>query len=165
MLDKAAAELSDTEKMVEAAEALYGPYQWGRYDLLVLPPSFPFGGMENPTLTFLTPTFIAGDKSNNNIYWPRVRRFNDAIAAMALREICRIGAQFTWTNRQFDPIICAMDRVLVSLAWEAMFPLCSLTTITRIGSDHTPLAGRRRHVGNHGSFSIHGGLGSDGFRS
>ena len=63
MLDKAAAELADTEKMVEAAEALFGPYQWGRYDMLVLPPSFPFGGMENPTLTFLTPTFIAGDKS------------------------------------------------------------------------------------------------------
>ena len=63
MLDKAAAELADTEKMVDAAEQLYGPYKWGRYDLLVLPPSFPFGGMENPTLTFLTPTFIAGDKS------------------------------------------------------------------------------------------------------
>ena len=63
MLDKAAAELADTEKMVDAAEALYGPYKWGRYDMLVLPPSFPFGGMENPTLTFLTPTFIAGDKS------------------------------------------------------------------------------------------------------
>ena len=67
MLDKAAAELADTEKMITAAEALYGPYQWGRYDLLVLPPSFPFGGMENPTLTFLTPTFIAGDKSNNSL--------------------------------------------------------------------------------------------------
>ena len=63
MLDLAAAELADTEKMVAAAEALFGPYQWGRYDMLVLPPSFPFGGMENPTLTFLTPTFIAGDKS------------------------------------------------------------------------------------------------------
>ncbi len=63
MLDKAAAELADTEKMVVAAEKLFGPYQWGRYDMLVLPPSFPFGGMENPTLTFLTPTFIAGDKS------------------------------------------------------------------------------------------------------
>jgi leukotriene-A4 hydrolase len=62
-IDKAAAELSDTEKMVDAAEKLYGPYRWGRYDMLVLPPSFPFGGMENPTLTFLTPTFIAGDKS------------------------------------------------------------------------------------------------------
>ena len=63
MLDRAAAELADTEKMVDAAEKLYGPYRWGRYDLLVLPPSFPYGGMENPTLTFLTPTFIAGDKS------------------------------------------------------------------------------------------------------
>ena len=63
MLNAAAAELADTEKMVEAAEKLFGPYRWGRYDMLVLPPSFPFGGMENPTLTFLTPTFIAGDKS------------------------------------------------------------------------------------------------------
>lgn len=63
MIDAAAAELADTERMVEAAEALYGPYRWGRYDVIVLPPSFPFGGMENPTLTFLTPTFIAGDKS------------------------------------------------------------------------------------------------------
>jgi aminopeptidase N len=63
MLDAAASELQDTEKMVEAAEALYGPYRWGRYDVIVLPPSFPYGGMENPTLTFLTPTFIAGDRS------------------------------------------------------------------------------------------------------
>jgi leukotriene-A4 hydrolase len=63
MLDRAAAELADTEKMVTAAEQLFGPYRWGRYDMLVLPPAFPFGGMENPTLTFLTPTFIAGDKS------------------------------------------------------------------------------------------------------
>jgi aminopeptidase N len=62
-LPAAARELSDTEKMVAAAEALYGPYRWGRYDILVLPPSFPFGGMENPTLTFATPTIIAGDKS------------------------------------------------------------------------------------------------------
>src|SRR3954470_7771355 len=62
-LSAAARELSDTERMVSAAEALYGPYRWGRYDVLVLPPSFPFGGMENPTLTFATPTIIAGDKS------------------------------------------------------------------------------------------------------
>jgi aminopeptidase N len=63
MLEAAARELVDNEKMVEAAEALYGPYRWGRYDVIVLPPSFPYGGMENPTLTFLTPTFIAGDRS------------------------------------------------------------------------------------------------------
>lgn len=63
VMDKTANELVDVEKMVEAAESLYGPYAWGRYDLLVLPPSFPFGGMENPRLTFATPTIIAGDRS------------------------------------------------------------------------------------------------------
>lgn len=63
MVDKATAEFADTEKMIDTAEALYGPYRWGRYDLLVLPPSFPYGGMENPRLTFATPTVIVGDKS------------------------------------------------------------------------------------------------------
>ncbi len=59
----AAEEFADTPAMVAAAEKRYGPYRWGRYDLLVLPPSFPFGGMENPMLTFATPTVIAGDRS------------------------------------------------------------------------------------------------------
>ena len=63
VVDAAAREFADVEKMVQAAEALYGPYRWGRYDLLILPPSFPWGGMENPRLTFATPTIIAGDKS------------------------------------------------------------------------------------------------------
>ena len=56
-------EFGEVEAMIVAAEKLYGPYRWGRYDLLVLPPSFPFGGMENPRLTFATPTAVAGDKS------------------------------------------------------------------------------------------------------
>ncbi len=63
MLEKAAWEFADMEAMVTAAEELYGPYRWGRYDVIVLPPSFPFGGMENPMLTFATPTIIAGDRS------------------------------------------------------------------------------------------------------
>jgi aminopeptidase N len=63
MLDAAANELVDLEKMVTAAESLLGPYRWGRFDVLVLPPSFPLGGMENPRLTFATPTIIAGDRS------------------------------------------------------------------------------------------------------
>ncbi|WP_192820857.1 M1 family metallopeptidase [Rufibacter sp. LB8] len=63
IIEAAAQEFLDTENMLEAAETLYGPYLWGRYDLLVLPPSFPFGGMENPMLTFATPTIITGDKS------------------------------------------------------------------------------------------------------
>ena len=63
MLDKASKEFTDLPNMIQKASELYGPYAWGRYDVLVLPPSFPFGGMENPRLTFATPTIIAGDKS------------------------------------------------------------------------------------------------------
>ena len=63
LLPAAAREFEDTELMIAAVEEMYGPYRWGRYDLLVLPPSFPFGGMENPCLTFTTPTILAGDKS------------------------------------------------------------------------------------------------------
>ncbi|MDD8016921.1 MAG: M1 family metallopeptidase [Bacteroidota bacterium] len=63
VVDKAAYEFVDIEKMISAAEELYGPYRWERYDVLVLPPSFPFGGMENPRLTFATPTILAGDRS------------------------------------------------------------------------------------------------------
>jgi leukotriene-A4 hydrolase len=63
VLPAAAKEFGELEQMVTSAEALLGPYRWGRYDLLVLPPSFPFGGMENPRLTFATPTIIAGDRS------------------------------------------------------------------------------------------------------
>ncbi len=63
LLGIAANEFVDLEAMVQAAEGLYGPYAWGQYDIIVLPPSFPFGGMENPRLTFATPTILAGDRS------------------------------------------------------------------------------------------------------
>lgn len=67
ILAEAAAEFADTPQMEDAIDRLYGPYLWGRYDMIVLPPSFPFGGMENPRLSFLTPTLIAGDKSLTNV--------------------------------------------------------------------------------------------------
>lgn len=67
MIDKAANEFAEVGEMVRAAERLYGPYRWGRYDALILPPGFPIGGMENPKLTFCTPTIIAGDKSLMNL--------------------------------------------------------------------------------------------------
>src|SRR5690606_30841320 len=63
MVDRAVAEFEDTEQMIATTEKLYGAYRWERYDMLVLPPSFPFGGMENPRLSFITPTVIVGDKS------------------------------------------------------------------------------------------------------
>ncbi len=62
-VDFAAREFAQVDDMMEAAERLYGAYPWGRYDILVLPPSFPFGGMENPKLTFATPTILVGDSS------------------------------------------------------------------------------------------------------
>ena len=63
VLPKAVQEFADMERMLEVTEEIYGPYRWDRYDILVLPPSFPFGGMENPMLTFATPTVLAGDRS------------------------------------------------------------------------------------------------------
>lgn len=63
VINKAAYEFGEIEQMISIAEGLYGPYLWDRYDVIVLPPSFPFGGMENPRLTFATPTILAGDRS------------------------------------------------------------------------------------------------------
>jgi leukotriene-A4 hydrolase len=62
-VEAAAWEFAGVEEMIVAAERLFGPYEWERYDMLVLPPSFPFGGMENPRITFLTPTLLSGDRS------------------------------------------------------------------------------------------------------
>ncbi|MBH5321933.1 M1 family metallopeptidase [Aurantiacibacter sediminis] len=67
MIEAAAEELGDTEELIDAGIELFGEYRWGRYDMIILPPAFPYGGMENPVMTFLTPTFIAGDRSNNGL--------------------------------------------------------------------------------------------------
>ncbi|CAM4060131.1 M1 family metallopeptidase [Pseudoalteromonas byunsanensis] len=67
ILDASVAEFNDTQTMINKTNAMYGEYAWGRYDLLMLPPSFPFGGMENPRLSFITPTVVAGDKSLVNL--------------------------------------------------------------------------------------------------
>ncbi|MEO3878651.1 M1 family metallopeptidase [Rheinheimera fenheensis] len=67
ILQASAEEFASTQAMIDATEKLYGDYRWGRYDLLILPPSFPFGGMENPVLSFITPTVVAGDGSLVNL--------------------------------------------------------------------------------------------------
>jgi len=67
MLEKSAWEFAEVEKMIVGAEEIFGPYLWDRFDFLVMPPSFPYGGMENPRLTFLTPTLLAGDRSLVNV--------------------------------------------------------------------------------------------------
>ncbi len=63
VVDIARKEFSEVDKLLDAGERLFGPYAWERFDILVMPPSFPYGGMENPRLTFVTPTLLAGDKS------------------------------------------------------------------------------------------------------
>jgi aminopeptidase N len=63
LLDASVYEFADTQAMLEQAESMFGAYDWGRYDLLILPPSFPYGGMENPRLSFITPSLLAGDRS------------------------------------------------------------------------------------------------------
>lgn len=67
VLDSAAREFAGTEDMIRQGENLFGPYEWERFDLLVLPPSFPYGGMENPRMVFLTPTVIKGDASGAQV--------------------------------------------------------------------------------------------------
>ncbi|KAM3303239.1 leucine aminopeptidase [Capsicum chacoense] len=67
VLDAAATEFAGTEEMIQVGERLFGPYDWERFDLLVLPPSFPYGGMENPRMVFLTPTVIKGDASGAQV--------------------------------------------------------------------------------------------------
>lgn len=67
ILESAAWEFAENEKKLVEAEKLFGPYLWDRYDVLILPPSFPYGGMENPRLTFLTPKCILGDRSRANL--------------------------------------------------------------------------------------------------
>lgn len=67
VVDRAAWEFDETEQYLSTAEALLTPYEWGRYDLLCLPSSFPYGGMENPCLTFVTPTLLAGDRSLSSV--------------------------------------------------------------------------------------------------
>ena len=64
LVDKAAFDFSETESFLQTAEDLSGPYVWGIYDILVLPPAFAFGGMENPCLTFASQSLLSGDKSN-----------------------------------------------------------------------------------------------------
>ncbi len=89
-------EFAETEDFLSAAEALTCPYQWGRYDVLCLPPSFPYGGMENPCLTFATPTLLAGDRS---------------LADVIAHEIAH-----SWTGKLCNLLCSALFEVAIILA-------------------------------------------------
>ncbi|KRB86698.1 aminopeptidase [Sphingomonas sp. Root710] len=121
-LAPAARELDDTEKMVRAAEGLYGPYRWGRYDMLVLPPSFPYGGMENPTLTFLTPTIFTGDKANTDVVAHELAHsWSGNLVTNATWSDSWLNEGFTtYFENRIDEIVYGKERaaVLADLSWD-----------------------------------------------
>ena len=103
----AAEEFSGTEGMISAAEALLGPYDWDRFDMLVLPPSFPYGGMENPRMTFLTPTLLAGDRSLVDVV------AHELAHSWTGNLVTNATAEHFWLNEGFT--VWAERRILRSL--------------------------------------------------
>lgn len=106
-LDAAAWEFAQVEEHLHAAEALFGPYDWERFDLLVMPPSFPYGGMENPRLTFLTPTLIAGDRSLANVV------AHELAHSWTGNLVTNANAEHFWLNEGFT--VFAERRILEAL--------------------------------------------------
>ena len=121
-LARVAPELDDTERMVSAAEALYGPYRWGRFDMLVLPPSFPYGGMENPTLTFLTPTIFTGDKANTDVVAHELAHsWSGNLVTNATWPDSWLNEGFTtYFENRIDEVVYGKERaaVLADLSWD-----------------------------------------------
>ncbi len=114
-LDAAAWELSVVPAQLEAAERLFGPYDWDRMDVLVMPPSFPYGGMENPRLTFLTPTLLAGDRSLVNVV------AHELAHSWTGNLVTNSTAEHFWLNEGFT--VFAERRILEALEGESMAAL------------------------------------------
>ncbi|SEL64273.1 Aminopeptidase N [Stigmatella aurantiaca] len=107
LLEDAAAEFEDVDAMLRVAESLFGPYDWERFDVLTMPPSFPYGGMENPRLTFLTPTLLAGDKSLVNVV------AHELAHSWTGNLITNASAEHFWLNEGFT--VFAERRILEAL--------------------------------------------------
>ena len=105
--DAAAEEFAEVEQMLVAAEKLFGPYEWDRFDILVMPPSFPYGGMENPRLTFVTPSLLAGDRSLVNVI------AHELAHAWTGNLVTNASANDFWLNEGFT--VYAERRILEAL--------------------------------------------------
>jgi aminopeptidase N len=110
VVERAAAELVEVDDMLRAAEALFGPYDWERFDLLVMPPAFPYGGMENPRLTFLTPTLLAGDRSLVNVV------AHELAHSWTGNLVTNANAEHFWLNEGFTVFA---ERRIVEALWGA----------------------------------------------
>ena len=114
-LEAAAWEFEQVEEHIRAAEALFGPYDWDRFDLLVMPPSFPYGGMENPRLTFLTPSLLAGDRSLVNVV------AHELAHSWTGNLVTNTNAEHFWLNEGFT--VFAERRILEALEGAEMAAL------------------------------------------
>jgi leukotriene-A4 hydrolase len=114
-VDAAAAEFSGVEEMMQAAESLFGPYDWDRFDLLLMPPSFPYGGMENPRLTFLTPALVTGDKSQVHVV------AHELAHSWTGNLVTNATAEHFWLNEGFT--VFAERRILEALEGEEIAAL------------------------------------------
>jgi leukotriene-A4 hydrolase len=117
-VEAAAWEFADAEKMLEAAEGLFGPYLWDRFDFLVMPPAFPYGGMENPRLTFLTPTLMAGDRSLVNVLAHELAHsWTGNLVTNATMNDFWLNEGFTvWAERRILEVLEGDDEVALSAA-------------------------------------------------
>lgn len=107
VVEAAAWEFAETPRMLETAEALFGPYDWDRYDVLVLPPAFPYGGMENPRLTFATPSVLAGDRSLSSLV------AHELAHAWTGNLVSNANANHFWLNEGFT--VFAERRIVEAL--------------------------------------------------
>src|SRR5690242_12747777 len=135
--------------MVQAAEKLFGPYRWERYDMLILPPSFPFGGMENPRMTFVSPTVIAGDRSLVNLIahelahsWSGNLVTNATWADLWLNEGITTYIEQRITERlsgkEFIDMLAVLDRDDLKREIEEMGRTSTTTMLHRKDSSGTP---------------------------
>jgi leukotriene-A4 hydrolase len=117
LADAAAYEFAEIQSMIAKAEEIFGPYDWDRYDVLILPPSFPFGGMENPRLTFLTPTLLAGDRSLvDTVAHELAHSWTGNLVSNATMNDFWLNEGFTvWAERRILEALYGHDRA--SLAW------------------------------------------------
>jgi aminopeptidase N len=140
----AAHEFAEIEGMIARAEALFGPYEWERYDMLVLPPSFPYGGMENPRLTFLTPTVIAGDRSLVDVVVHELAHsWTGNLVTNATMEHFWLNEGFTvWAERRILEALHGPEAA--ALAWAIGEPLLR-ESLTRFGPD-SPLTRLRTEL-------------------
>jgi leukotriene-A4 hydrolase len=115
VLERAAFEFAEVEAMIGAAESLFGAYDWERFDLLVMPPSFPYGGMENPRLTFLTPTLLAGDRSLVSVV------AHELAHSWTGNLVSNASAEHFWLNEGFT--VYAERRIVEALEGQAVAEL------------------------------------------